>query len=58
MASKGDLKTILTRIDGKGYKEYKDIEGSFDFGMFMLYIDHVIIPIFHHYDISGGPYGN
>ena len=41
MASKEDLKTILMRIDGKGYKAYKDIEGSFDFGMFMLYIDHV-----------------
>lgn len=41
MASKEDLKTILTRIDGKGYKAYKDIEGSFDFGTFMLYIDHV-----------------
>jgi predicted ABC-class ATPase len=41
MASKEDLKTILMRIDGKGYKEYKDIEGSFDFRMFMLYIDHV-----------------
>ena len=41
MASKEDLKSILIRIDGKGYKEYKDIEGIFDFGTFMLYIDHV-----------------
>jgi predicted ABC-class ATPase len=40
VASKEDLKTILTRIDGKGYKAYKDIEGSFDFGLFTLYIDH------------------
>jgi predicted ABC-class ATPase len=41
MASKEDLKNILTRIDGKGYKAYKDIEGVFDFGTFTLYIDHV-----------------
>jgi predicted ABC-class ATPase len=40
-ASKEDLKTILMRIDGKGYKAYKDIEGSFDFGPFTLHIDHV-----------------
>jgi len=41
MASKDDLKNILNRIDGKGYKAYKDIEGSFDFGPFALHIDHV-----------------
>ena len=41
MASKEDLKNILTGIDGKGYKAYKDIEGSFDFGSFTLHIDHV-----------------
>ena len=41
MASKEDLKNILIRIDGKGYKAYKDIEGSFDFGTFILHIDHV-----------------
>ena len=41
MTSKEDLKTILIRIDGKGYKAYKDIEGGFDFGPFILHIDHV-----------------
>jgi predicted ABC-class ATPase len=41
VASKEDLKNILTGIDGKGYKAYKDIEGSFDFGPFTLHIDHV-----------------
>lgn len=41
MASKADLKTILIKIDGKGYKAYKDIEGGFDFGLFTLHIDHV-----------------
>jgi predicted ABC-class ATPase len=34
MASKEDLRSILARIDDKGYKAYKDIEGSFDFGTF------------------------
>jgi predicted ABC-class ATPase len=41
MASKEDLRNILSRIDGKGYKAYQDIEGSFDFGAFTLHIDHV-----------------
>ena len=41
MASKEDLKTILTRIDQKGYKAYKDIEGRFDYGTFVLNVDHV-----------------
>jgi predicted ABC-class ATPase len=41
MLSKEDLRTILSRIDGKGYKAYKDIEGSFDFGPFTLHVDHV-----------------
>jgi len=38
---KDDLRTILMRIDGKGYKAYQEIEGSFDFGSFLLHIDHV-----------------
>lgn len=41
MASKEDLRNILTRIDGKGYKAYKDIEGSFDYRTFLFHIDHV-----------------
>jgi predicted ABC-class ATPase len=41
MASREDLKEILERIDEKGYKAYKDIEGSYDFGIFVLYVDHV-----------------
>ncbi|HUV13849.1 MAG TPA: ABC-ATPase domain-containing protein [Acidobacteriota bacterium] len=35
------LRQILQRIDGRGYKAYKDIEGGFDFGDFTLSIDHV-----------------
>lgn len=35
------LRLILNRIDGKGYKAYKDIQGQYDFGTFALYVDHV-----------------
>jgi predicted ABC-class ATPase len=36
-----DLARTLRRIDGKGYKAYKDIEGSYSFPKFTLHIDHV-----------------
>ncbi|MGD8539167.1 MAG: ABC-ATPase domain-containing protein [Candidatus Aminicenantes bacterium] len=39
MHAKEDLKRILQRIDGKGYKAYKDIEGSFNFGEYQLFVD-------------------
>jgi len=35
------LKRILRRIDGRGYKAYKDIQGSYRFDEFTLHIDHV-----------------
>ena len=35
------LRRTLFRIDGKGYKAYKDIEGAYDCGWFTLYVDHV-----------------
>ncbi len=41
MLNKENLKKILTRIDGRGYKAYKEIEGCYDFGHFLLFIDHV-----------------
>lgn len=41
MPSKEDLRKILVRIDGRGYKAYKEIEGAYDFGEFWLFIDHV-----------------
>jgi len=41
MQSRTQLENILRRIDGRGYKAYKDIEGSYDFGNFILHIDHV-----------------
>ncbi|GEM_PF-5327237 len=36
-----DLKNRLQKIDGRGYKSYKDIEGVYDFSFYTLYIDHV-----------------
>ena len=41
MQGKEALLRILRRIDGRGYKAYKDIEGTYDFGEFVLHIDHV-----------------
>ena len=35
------LRQILYRIDHRGYKAYRDIEGSYDFRNFILHIDHV-----------------
>jgi predicted ABC-class ATPase len=31
-----DLAAILRRIDGKGYKAYKDIQGEYNFGSSIL----------------------
>lgn len=36
-----DLKNHLARIDGKGYKAYKDIQGVYDFGEFRVSVDYV-----------------
>ena len=41
MKNKAQLEAMLRRIDGKGYKAYKDIQGVYDFGNFTLYIDYV-----------------
>ena len=35
------LKKDLDLIDGKSYKLYKDLEGQYDFGNYILSIDHV-----------------
>ncbi|UCE40593.1 MAG: ABC-ATPase domain-containing protein [Candidatus Aminicenantes bacterium] len=39
MRSKEDLRATLRRIDGRGYKAYKDIEGNFDFRDYVLHVD-------------------
>ncbi len=35
------LRSILKRIDGKGYKAYKDIKGTYRVGAFTMSVDHV-----------------
>jgi predicted ABC-class ATPase len=41
MPNSHDLRHILKRIDGRGYKAYKDIAGSYSFEGWTLHIDHV-----------------
>jgi len=41
MKGSSDLEAILKRIDGRGYPAYKDIRGRYDYGDFVLSIDHV-----------------
>ncbi|SHM63863.1 Predicted ATPase of the ABC class [Caldanaerovirga acetigignens] len=41
MRTKEELKKIIARINGRGYKAYKEVQGDYDFGDFILYIDHV-----------------
>jgi predicted ABC-class ATPase len=41
MQSTEGLRRLVRRIDGRGYKAYKDIEGIYNFGEYTLYIDHV-----------------
>ncbi len=41
MKTTEDLKRILARIDGRGYKAYKDIRDTYGAGLYTLIIDHV-----------------
>jgi|JYMV01.1.fsa_nt_gi predicted ABC-class ATPase len=41
MNSRENLCQILRRINGKGYKAYKELQGLYDFSPFVLSIDHV-----------------
>ncbi len=41
MHNRDDLTRLLNRIDGRGYKAYKDITGVYAFDSFTLHIDHV-----------------
>jgi predicted ABC-class ATPase len=36
-----ELRSTLRRIDGKGYKAYKDLEGDYRCSDYILFIDHV-----------------
>jgi len=35
------LEQTLHRVDGRGYKAYRDTEGAYDFGEYTLFVDHV-----------------
>jgi len=41
MPTTDDLRGVLRRIDGRGYRAYKDIQGTYAFGDCSLHIDHV-----------------
>lgn len=41
MKTQDDLRRILQRIDRRGYKRYKEIQGGYQFNEFTLIIDHV-----------------
>ena len=41
MKNKEDLKKELIKIDHKSYGMYKTLGGSYSFGNYILYIDHV-----------------
>ncbi|MCP4694587.1 MAG: ABC-ATPase domain-containing protein [Desulfobacterales bacterium] len=41
MRTHRNLKEIFFRIDGKGYKAYKDAKGAYEFPGFTVFIDHV-----------------
>ena len=41
MSNEQHLRQLLSHIDGRGYKAYKQIKGEYEFPGFTLYIDHV-----------------
>ncbi len=41
MRTERDLRSHLERIDGKGYRAYKELQGEYDIGEYILGIDHV-----------------
>ena len=41
MQSEAELRSLLSRIDHRGYPAYKDIRGSYQFRGYMLSIEHV-----------------
>jgi predicted ABC-class ATPase len=41
MKQAADLRAVIDRIDGRGYKAYREIKNSYDFGDYLLIIDHV-----------------
>lgn len=41
MSDEAVLQKILNKIDRKGYKAYKDLEGEYNLGLCTIFIDHV-----------------
>lgn len=41
MKDVGELRRVLRRIDGRGYKAYREIEGAWRFAEWVLFMDHV-----------------
>ena len=41
MAGEEELRRLLQRIDGRGYKAYRDLRGHFEFADLSLHVDHV-----------------
>ncbi|MDE6829740.1 MAG: ABC-ATPase domain-containing protein, partial [Lachnospiraceae bacterium] len=41
MKTSEDLRQLLDRIDHRGYPAYKDTKGVYQFGKYILSIDHV-----------------
>lgn len=41
IATSGDLRNLLNRIDHRGYPAYKDTKGRYQFSQYVLSIDHV-----------------
>lgn len=58
MKSQEVLKNMLARIDHRGYPAYKELQGMYDFGAYMISIDHVqgdpfAAPSKVHIEVSG-----
>ncbi|MBU0663366.1 MAG: ABC-ATPase domain-containing protein [Proteobacteria bacterium] len=41
MTTKERLRTLLKKIDGRGYKAYKELKGSYQFNGYQFTVDHV-----------------
>lgn len=41
MKSSSELRALLRSIDHKGYPAYKSLAGSYQFGAYVLSVDHV-----------------
>ena len=41
MKTAEDLRQLLERIDHRGYPAYKETKGAYQFGKYILFIDHV-----------------